>query len=78
LRCYGTALKELRLAHNRLKTLPPKLGGNAESLKVLDLSHNRFENWGDLAVLTSLTRLQQLSLRGGASQGGFVISKHSV
>ena len=34
--------------NSRLKTLPPKLGGNAESLKVLDLSHNRFENWGDL------------------------------
>jgi hypothetical protein len=56
-------LKELRLAHNQLKALPPTLSAN-ENLRILDLSHNRFENWGDVAVLSSLRRLQQLSMRG--------------
>ena len=57
------ALRELRLAHNRLKSLPPKLSA-CENLRVLDLSHNKFENWGDVAAIANLPRLQQLSMRG--------------
>jgi hypothetical protein len=57
-------LKELRLAHNALKALPPELGTSCEWLRVLDASHNRFEDWGDVACLKRMTRLQQLSLRG--------------
>ena len=57
------ALRELRLAHNRLKSLPPKLSA-CENLRVLDLSHNKFENWGDVAAIANLPKLQQLSMRG--------------
>ena len=57
------ALRELRLAHNRLKSLPPKLS-SCENLRVLDLSHNKFENWGDVAAIANLPKLQQLSMRG--------------
>jgi Leucine-rich repeat (LRR) protein len=60
------ALKELRMAHNRLKALPTTLGA-CENLRILDLSHNRFEKWGDVAALSSLSRLQQLSLRRGCT-----------
>ena len=61
-RCVG--LRELRLAHNAIKSLPKKSLSPLKELRILDVSGNLFEEFGDVEVLRSLPKLQHLSLRG--------------
>ncbi|KAA8544295.1 hypothetical protein F0562_022307 [Nyssa sinensis] len=56
-------LKELRLAHNDIKTLPAELARNSK-VQNLDLGNNLITNWSDLKVLSSLVNLKNLNLQG--------------
>ncbi|PON65248.1 LRR domain containing protein [Trema orientale] len=56
-------LKELRLAHNDIKSLPAELAYNKD-LQNLDLGYNVITTWSDLKVLTSLVSLRTLNLQG--------------
>ncbi|XP_065868924.1 uncharacterized protein [Euphorbia lathyris] len=56
-------LKELRLAHNDIKTLPAELAYN-KKLQNLDLGNNVITTWSDVKVLTSLVDLKNLNLQG--------------
>ncbi|TXG73561.1 hypothetical protein EZV62_002140 [Acer yangbiense] len=56
-------LKELRLAHNDIKTLPDELAYN-KKLQNLDLGNNLITRWSDLKVLGSLVGLKNLNLQG--------------
>lgn len=58
-----TGLKELRLAHNDIKTLPSELVHNVK-LQLLDVGHNSITSWSDLKVLSSLVNLKNLNLQG--------------
>ena len=56
-------LRELRLAHNALKTIPACVA-STPNLRILDVGHNKISDWGDLSALRDLNRLEQLTLRG--------------
>ncbi|KAJ6927727.1 hypothetical protein NC651_011677 [Populus alba x Populus x berolinensis] len=56
-------LKELRLAHNDIKTLPAELAYN-KKLQNLDLGNNLITRWSDVKVLSSLVDLKNLNLLG--------------
>ena len=56
-------LRELRLAHNALKTIPACVA-STPNLRILDVGHNNISDWGDLSALRDLNRLEQLTLRG--------------
>ncbi|KAK0604061.1 hypothetical protein LWI29_011681 [Acer saccharum] len=56
-------LKEFRLAHNDIKTLPDELAYN-KKLQNLDLGNNLITRWSDLKVLGSLVGLKNLNLQG--------------
>ncbi|XP_058196555.1 leucine-rich repeat-containing protein ODA7 isoform X2 [Rhododendron vialii] len=58
-----TELKELRLAHNDIKTLPSELVVNMK-LQLLDIGNNSITSWSDLKVLPSLVNLKNLNLQG--------------
>ncbi|KAI8524365.1 hypothetical protein RHMOL_Rhmol13G0145000 [Rhododendron molle] len=58
-----TELKELRLAHNDIKTLPSELVVNMK-LQLLDVGNNSITSWSDLKVLPSLVNLKNLNLQG--------------
>ncbi|KAH9659670.1 leucine-rich repeat and IQ domain-containing protein 1-related [Citrus sinensis] len=58
-----TELKELRLAHNDIKTLPAELAFN-KKLQNLDLGKNLITRWSELKVLKSLVSLNNLNLQG--------------
>ena len=66
-------LRELRLARNKLKSLPKVSLQHQKNLRVLDVSGNQFCDFGDVEVLRSLTKLNQLSLQGSplATQKGY-------
>lgn len=56
-------LRELRLSHNELKTIPPCVA-RTPNLRILDIGHNKISDWGDVSALSDLQRLEQLTLRG--------------
>ncbi|WRX32726.1 Leucine-rich repeat - like 10 [Theobroma cacao] len=56
-------LKELRLAHNDIKSLPAELSYN-KKLQNLDLGNNLITRWSDLKALGSLVNLKNLNLQG--------------
>ncbi|KAF7805733.1 Protein phosphatase 1 regulatory subunit 7 [Senna tora] len=56
-------LKELRLAHNEIKSLPDELAHNSKLLN-LDLGNNVITRHSDLKVLKSLVNLRNLNLLG--------------
>ncbi|XP_028808266.1 leucine-rich repeat-containing protein ODA7 [Neltuma alba] len=56
-------LKELRLAHNEIKSLPDELAHNSKLLN-LDLGNNVIMRYSDLKVLKSLVNLRNLNLLG--------------
>ena len=56
-------LRELRLSHNELKTIPPCVA-RTPNLRILDVGHNKISDWGDVSALSGLQRLEQLTLRG--------------
>ncbi|XWS28535.1 hypothetical protein CRYUN_Cryun25bG0078400 [Craigia yunnanensis] len=56
-------LKELRLAHNDIKSLPAELSYN-KKLQNLDLGNNLITRWSELKALDSLVSLKNLSLQG--------------
>ncbi|KAL9272260.1 phosphatase 1 regulatory subunit 7-like protein [Drosera capensis] len=56
-------LKELRLGHIGIKTLPAELA-HASKLQQLDLGNNFIKSWSALKVLSSLQRLKSLNLHG--------------
>ncbi|XP_021278108.1 adenylate cyclase [Herrania umbratica] len=56
-------LKELRLAHNDIKSLPAELSYN-KKLQNLDLGNNLITRWSDLKALDSLVNLKNLNLQG--------------
>jgi len=56
-------LRELRLAHNALKTIPACVA-STPNLRILDVGYNNISDWGDLSALRDLNRLEQLTLRG--------------
>ncbi|GFZ17760.1 leucine-rich repeat (LRR) family protein [Actinidia rufa] len=58
-----TELKELRLAHNDIKTLPTELVHNLK-LQLLDVGNNLITSWSDLKVLSSLVNLKNLNVQG--------------
>ncbi|KAK7853341.1 protein phosphatase 1 regulatory subunit 7 [Quercus suber] len=60
---YCTELKELRLSHNSIRTLPAELARN-KKLQNLDLGNNAIIRWSDLEVLASLVNLKNLNLQG--------------
>ncbi|KAL0000325.1 hypothetical protein SO802_014106 [Lithocarpus litseifolius] len=60
---YCTELKELRLSHSSIRTLPAELARN-KKLQNLDLGNNAIIRWSDLEVLASLVNLKNLNLQG--------------
>ncbi|KAJ8768764.1 hypothetical protein K2173_023668 [Erythroxylum novogranatense] len=56
-------LKELRLAHNDIQTLPVELANN-KKLQNLGLGNNTITRWSDLKVLKVLVDLKHLNLQG--------------
>ncbi|OVA00204.1 Leucine-rich repeat [Macleaya cordata] len=56
-------LKEVRLAHNEITTVPVELAHNIR-LQNLDMGNNYISNWSDLKVLSSLQNLKNLNLQG--------------
>ncbi|XWS52816.1 hypothetical protein CRYUN_Cryun11dG0104600 [Craigia yunnanensis] len=56
-------LKELRLAHNDIKSLPAELSYN-KKLQNLDLGNNLITRWSELKALDSLVNLKNLNLQG--------------
>lgn len=58
-----TELKELRLAHNDIKTLPSELVHNSK-LQLLDVGNNVINSLSDLKVLSSLSNLRNLNTQG--------------
>ncbi|KAK8504863.1 hypothetical protein V6N13_056191 [Hibiscus sabdariffa] len=56
-------LKELRLAHNDIKSLPAELSHN-KKLQNLDLGNNLITRWSELKGLDSLVNLKNLNLQG--------------
>ncbi|GMJ00839.1 hypothetical protein HRI_003753100 [Hibiscus trionum] len=58
-----TELKELRLAHNDIKSLPAELSYN-KKLQNLDLGNNLISRWSELKGLDSLVNLKNLNLQG--------------
>ncbi|XP_052203917.1 plant intracellular Ras-group-related LRR protein 9 [Diospyros lotus] len=58
-----TELKELRLAHNDIKTLPSELVHNSK-LRLLDVGNNLITSWSDIKVLSSLANLKNLNMQG--------------
>ncbi|MBA0736052.1 hypothetical protein Gogos_009643, partial [Gossypium gossypioides] len=56
-------LKELRLAHNDIKSLPSELSCN-KKLQNLDLGNNLISQWSELKALDSLVHLKNLNLQG--------------
>ncbi|XVE79198.1 hypothetical protein DITRI_Ditri14bG0038600 [Diplodiscus trichospermus] len=56
-------LKELRLAHNDIKSLPAELSRNRK-LQNLDLGNNLITRWSELMALDSLVNLKNLNLQG--------------
>ncbi|XP_039031190.1 protein tilB homolog isoform X2 [Hibiscus syriacus] len=56
-------LKELRLAHNDIKSLPVELSYN-KKLQNLDLVNNIITRWSELKALDSLINLKNLNLQG--------------
>ncbi|CAL0332146.1 unnamed protein product [Lupinus luteus] len=56
-------LREVRLGHNEIKSLPDELIHNSK-LQNLDLGNNVITKWSELKVLTSLTNLRNLNLQG--------------
>ncbi|XP_022754212.1 protein phosphatase 1 regulatory subunit 7 [Durio zibethinus] len=56
-------LKELRLAHNDIKSLPAELSYN-KKLQNLDLGNNLIARWSELKALDSLVNLKNLNLQG--------------
>lgn len=60
----GSALGELRAAHNRISSLPATLAKNV-ALRILDVGHNNIESWSDLEEVGKvLTALVQITLAG--------------
>ncbi|XAR60165.1 hypothetical protein NMG60_11033422 [Bertholletia excelsa] len=60
---FCTELKELRLAHNDIRTLPSELACNAK-LQHLDIGNNLVTSWSDIKVLSALLNLKNLNLQG--------------
>lgn len=60
---HCTMLKELRLAHNQLPSLPIGLEENI-GLHILDVGNNNLRKWSDVEVLSMLPHLENLNLRG--------------
>ncbi|GAB2274578.1 hypothetical protein Dimus_009346 [Dionaea muscipula] len=56
-------LKELRLGHNLIGTLPAELA-YVTKLQNLDLGNNLIKSWKEMKVLSSLQRLKNLNLQG--------------
>lgn len=56
-------LKELRLSHNDIKSLPDVLARNSK-LQNLDVGNNLISSWSNLKVLSSLSNLRNLNLVG--------------
>ncbi|CAN1171245.1 Protein phosphatase 1 regulatory subunit 7, partial [Linum perenne] len=56
-------LKELRLSHNEINTLPSELACN-KKLQNLDMGNNGITRWSDLKVLSSLIEVKNLNLLG--------------
>nr|XP_043633969.1 leucine-rich repeat-containing protein 40 [Erigeron canadensis] len=54
-------LRELRLAHNEIRTLPNELIQNTK-IQNLDLGNNLIMRWSDIKILSSLTNLKNLNL----------------
>ncbi|KAG9459033.1 hypothetical protein H6P81_003541 [Aristolochia fimbriata] len=60
---FSVNLKEVRLAHNEITTLPAELARNAK-IQILDLGGNLISKLRDMEVLFSLTNLKNLNLQG--------------
>ncbi|OUS44977.1 hypothetical protein BE221DRAFT_200650 [Ostreococcus tauri] len=56
-------LRELRLSHNALKTVPACVQ-RTPNLRILDVGHNQIADWGDVSALSGLEKLEQLTMRG--------------
>ncbi|XP_054810870.1 leucine-rich repeat-containing protein ODA7 isoform X2 [Prosopis cineraria] len=67
-------LKELRLAHNEIKSLPDELAHNSKLLN-LDLGNNVLMRYSDIKVLRFLVNLRNLNLLGNPIAGNDKIAR---
>lgn len=60
---YNTAVKEVRLNDNQITDIPESFR-KCNAIEILDFGNNKISEWKAIASLGSLTKLNNLNLKG--------------